>query len=101
MGKKLLLLISFLLMIIVCDIVYICTGSSMRMVSKPQYSLILESLLTQEHSVWINFQAFLYIYGSVGGIAKTRVRVTPRVRVRVEVEVEGKGKVEGEGGGWG
>ena len=50
-GKKLLLLIPFLLMINVCDIVYICTGSSMRMISKPQYSLMLESLLTQEHSV--------------------------------------------------
>ena len=50
-GKKLLLLIPFLLMINVWDIVYICTGSSMRMISKPQYSLMLESLLTQEHSV--------------------------------------------------
>ena len=37
------------------------------------------------------------------GVAKTRVRVTPRVRVRVRVRVrgrvEGKGKGKGEGKG--
>ena len=54
-------------MINVCDIVYICTGSSMRVISKPQYSLILESLLTQEYSVWINFQGiFVFLWLSQG-----------------------------------
>ena len=37
----------------------------------------------------------------IHGVAKTRVRVTPRVRVRVEGEGKGKGKGKDEGKGGG
>ena len=35
----------------------------------------------------------------IGGVGKTRVRVTPRVRVRVRVTVRVEGEGKGEGGG--